>query len=54
MLKMAWIGLKIILCKQTQKQSFLCFVKKYTSKEIVPTFFEIHGTEMKCEKEVKL
>ncbi len=30
------------------------FLKKYTSKEIVPKFIEIHGTEIKCEKEVKL
>ncbi len=29
------------------------FLKKYTSKEIVPKFIEIHGTEIKCEKEVK-
>ncbi len=29
------------------------FLKKYTSKEIVLKFFEIHGTEIKCEKEVK-
>ncbi len=30
------------------------FLKKYTSKEIVPKFVEIHGAEIKCEKEVKL
>ncbi len=30
------------------------FLKKYTSKEIVPKFIEIHGTEIKCQKEVKL
>ncbi len=30
------------------------FLKKYTGKEIVPKFIEIHGTEIKCEKEVKL
>ncbi len=29
------------------------FLKKYTSKEIVPKFIEIHGTEIKFEKEVK-
>ncbi len=29
------------------------FLKKCTSKEIVPKFIEIHSTEIKCEKEVK-
>ncbi len=29
------------------------FLKKYASKEIVPKFIEIHGTEIKCENEVK-
>ncbi len=29
-------------------------LKKYTSNEIIPKFIEIHGTEIKCEKEVKL
>ncbi len=28
-------------------------LKKYTSKEIVPKFIEILGTEIKCEKEIK-
>ncbi len=30
------------------------FLKKYTSNEIVGKFIEIHGAEIKCEKEVKL
>ncbi len=30
------------------------FLKKYISKEIVPKFIEIHGTEIKREKEVTL
>ncbi len=29
-------------------------LKKYTNKESVPKFIEIHGTEIKCEKEVTL
>ncbi len=30
------------------------FLKKYTIKEIVPKFIDIHGTEIKYEKEEKL
>ncbi len=36
----------------TEKFQFM-FLKKYTSKEIVPKFNEIHDTEIKYEKEVK-
>ncbi len=35
-----------------EKFKFMFFLK-YTSKEIVPKFNEIHGKEIKCEKEVK-
>ncbi len=30
------------------------FLKKYTSNEFVPKFIEIHGREIKCEKEVNV
>ncbi len=30
------------------------FLKKYTSKNIVPKLIKRHGTEIKCEKEVNL
>ncbi len=37
----------------SEKFQFM-FLKKYTSKKIVLKFIERHGTEIKCEKEVKL
>ncbi len=48
MQRMRRTGLKIILCKPTQKHPIHVF------KEIIPKFIEIHDTQIKCEKEVNL
>ncbi len=37
-----------------KEKTQIMFLKKYTNKEIVSKFIEIHGTEIKCEKDVNL